>query len=285
MKYKVLLTGNGHSTTDDFFSIMSNEFQCMTTSTRVEDILNHINYFAPEAFVFTMQREPDINIERVIEALEQIDREKMKVVLVGDEESCNAFLRVRPDMVNFTFIKPVNARTIRDKIVSSIAQERAFEEMEKTIREEQEKVLAELQRQRDTALKEKGDIEIEEKHDGPKHILLIDDDPVMLRVIKEELKDEYNVATAISGKIGLNFLSRRSTDLILLDYEMPEENGLMVLKKLRADESTRNIPVVFLTGLSDGAKIKQIIEMKPQGYLLKPVNREKLIEAIRGVIG
>ncbi len=284
MKYKVLLTGNGHSTMDDFFSIMSNEFQCMTTSTRVDDILNHINYFAPEAFVFTMQREPDINIERVIEALEQVDREKMKVVLVGDEESCNAFLQVKPALVNLTFIKPVNARTIRDKIAASLAQERAFLEMEKTIREEQEKVLAELQRQRDLALKEKAQAD-REKNAGPKHILIIDDDPVMLRVIKEELRDEYNVATAISGKIGLNFLSRRSTDLILLDYEMPEENGLMVLKKLRADESTKNIPVVFLTGLNDGAKIKQIIEMKPQGYLLKPVNREKLIEAIRGVIG
>ncbi len=118
-----------------------------------------------------------------------------------------------------------------------------------------------------------------------KHILVIDDDLMMLRLVKAELKDRYNVATAVSGKVGLKFLERKSTDLIILDYEMPEENGAEVLEKLRANPMTRNIPVVFLTGMNNREKIKQLVAMKPQGYLLKPIKCEQLVATIKQIIG
>lgn len=118
-----------------------------------------------------------------------------------------------------------------------------------------------------------------------KHILVIDDDLMMLRLVKAELKDRYNVATAVSGKVGLKFLERKRTDLILLDYEMPDENGAEVLEKLRANPMTRNIPVVFLTGMNNREKIKQLVAMKPQGYLLKPIKCEQLVATIKQIIG
>ena len=83
----------------------------------------------------------------------------------------------------------------------------------------------------------------------------------------------------------MKFLERRTTDLILLDYEMPEENGAEVLKKLRANPMTRNIPVVFLTGMNNREIIKQLVAMKPQGYLLKPIKCEQLVQTIQSVIG
>ena len=88
-----------------------------------------------------------------------------------------------------------------------------------------------------------------------------------------------------SGKIALNFLERKKTDLILLDYEMPEENGVEVLRKLRANEQTKDIPVVFLTGMNDREMIQKILAMKPQGYLLKPIEISKLFQTIRQIIG
>ena len=118
-----------------------------------------------------------------------------------------------------------------------------------------------------------------------KHVLVIDDDPMMLRLIKAELKDRYNVATAVNGKVGLKFLERKKTDLILLDYEMPEEDGPTVLRKLRENENTKDIPVVFLTGINDKEKIQKVLAMKPQGYLLKPIECEQLVEVISRVIG
>lgn len=118
-----------------------------------------------------------------------------------------------------------------------------------------------------------------------KHVLVVDDNPMMLKLIKEHLHEKYDVATAVSGKVALKFLERRSTDLILLDYLMPEESGTVVLEKLRAKESTKNIPVVFLTGVTESKKIKEALVLKPQGYLLKPVDRDKLLEEIAKHIG
>ncbi len=117
------------------------------------------------------------------------------------------------------------------------------------------------------------------------HVLVVDDDPRMLRLIKEELRDKYDVATAINGKLAMKFLENKHTDLILLDYEMPVENGPMVLRKLRDREETRNIPVIFLTGINDKDKIQTALAMKPQGYILKPIDLKKLYAAIQNVIG
>lgn len=118
-----------------------------------------------------------------------------------------------------------------------------------------------------------------------KHILVVDDDFRMLKLIKRYLEDSYDVATAVNGKVALKFLQSKMTNLILLDYEMPGENGPVVLEKLRANPATRNIPVVFLTGINDTKKIMQVLALKPQGYLLKPIEHDKLISEIQKVIG
>ncbi len=113
-----------------------------------------------------------------------------------------------------------------------------------------------------------------------KHILVVDDDPIMLKTVKEQLHNDYDIATAINGKIAMKFLERKKTDLILLDYEMPGENGPDVLEKIRQNQFTKDIPVVFLTGVSDREKIQEAIALKPQGYLLKPIDHDKLIDTI-----
>lgn len=113
-----------------------------------------------------------------------------------------------------------------------------------------------------------------------KHILVVDDDVRILKMLKVHLQD-YDVATAISGKLALKFLETKTTDLILLDYEMPGEKGPEVLKKLRDNDKTKDIPVIFLTGVAEKDKIEEVLLMQPQGYLLKPINRTKLLETIK----
>lgn len=119
---------------------------------------------------------------------------------------------------------------------------------------------------------------------GRGRILVIDDNPLMLKVIKEHLHEEYDVATAINGKVALRFLESRSVDLILLDYEMPDQDGPAVLEKLRSMEKTKDIPVIFLTGISDKKKITKALIMKPEGYLLKPIDHDKLMSTIKKYI-
>jgi response regulator RpfG family c-di-GMP phosphodiesterase len=103
----------------------------------------------------------------------------------------------------------------------------------------------------------------------------------MLKMIKEQLKEEFDVATAINGKLAINYLANRTADLILLDYEMPDESGADVIKKIRSNPETENIPVLFLTGVTDKNKIREIVQYKPQGYIIKPVSKNKLIATVK----
>lgn len=117
-----------------------------------------------------------------------------------------------------------------------------------------------------------------------KHILVIDDDPLMLKVIKDYLHDQYDVATAKGGKIAYKFLEKKHTDLILLDYEMPDEDGPTVYQKIREMPNLQDVPILFLTGVSDKSRIMSVLALKPQGYLLKPIDYETLISTITPIL-
>ena len=117
-----------------------------------------------------------------------------------------------------------------------------------------------------------------------KHILIVDDDAQMLKTIKRFLEDKYDVATAISGNLALRFLQKKHTDLVLLDYEMPQMKGSEVLEQIRSNDATQNIPVIFLTGMADREKIQQVLSLNPQGYILKPTDKETLHAKLAAVL-
>ena len=93
------------------------------------------------------------------------------------------------------------------------------------------------------------------------------------------------MASAVNGKLALKFLEKKITDLILLDYEMPGMKGPEVFRTLKRNPELSDIPVVFLTGVGELSKVQEVLEMKPQGYLLKPVDRTKLRTCIKNLIG
>ncbi len=128
------------------------------------------------------------------------------------------------------FVKPFNANEIRDKL-QGITEQKA-ERIEKTI-------------------------------------LLIDDDAVMIRTLREGLSKSYKVLPANSGANALKILTKTKPDLILLDYEMPDMNGTQVIETLRASPDTADIPVMFLTAKSDSGSIERIEALKPEGHMLK----------------
>jgi len=124
-----------------------------------------------------------------------------------------------------------------------------------------------------------------ESGSAKKHVLVIDDDPLMLKVIKDHLHDEYDVASAKGGSTAYKFLEKKSTDLILLDYEMPDENGPTVFKKIRNLPNGSGVPVVFLTGVSDKERITEVLKLRPAGYVLKPVDRDILVNTVKKALG
>lgn len=118
-----------------------------------------------------------------------------------------------------------------------------------------------------------------------KSILLVDDSNVQLRALNELLKDKYEVRMSTSGMQALTMIGKKKPDMIFLDYEMPICDGKMTLEMIRGMEESKDIPVVFLTGVSDKEHIAAVLDLKPAGYLLKPADAERIYSIIEKVLG
>lgn len=114
-----------------------------------------------------------------------------------------------------------------------------------------------------------------------KSILIVDDDPQYLNIVRQWLLGDYKVSLASSGLQAIRFLGKNKVDLILLDHEMPVTSGPQVLEMLRSDPETASIPVMFLTGKSDKDSVMAVVALKPEGYFLKSIQKDELLEALK----
>ena len=88
----------------------------------------------------------------------------------------------------------------------------------------------------------------------------------------------------LNGLLVEKILATKPIDLIILDYEMPIMTGADVYRKLKESEEYAKIPVCFLTGVFERSKVEEIMSLKPNGYLLKPIDMEMLMAAIANLI-
>jgi CheY-like chemotaxis protein len=119
-----------------------------------------------------------------------------------------------------------------------------------------------------------------------KHILVVDDDSSQLLQMKEHLREFYEVTLVRSGESAIKYLTKHRVDLILLDYMMPVMNGPQVLETLRLMPALQFIPVVFLTGVTEkDTVVKTLVELKPQGYIVKPAKKSEIVAKIIDILG
>ena len=102
----------------------------------------------------------------------------------------------------------------------------------------------------------------------PKLLLIEDDDSVVRMYERLFVMENMQVTTALNGADGLK-KAQDKPDIILLDIMMPVMNGLEVLKHLKADPVTKNIPVVILTNLSNDEDIKAALDLGADKYFVK----------------
>jgi sigma-B regulation protein RsbU (phosphoserine phosphatase) len=103
-------------------------------------------------------------------------------------------------------------------------------------------------------------------------ILAVDDTPENLDVVKGILSSDYIVKAATSGAMALKIAEKQLPDLILLDIMMPEMDGYEVCQKLKENEATKDIPVIFLTAMDQTTDEKRGFELGAADYMTKPVN-------------
>ncbi len=112
------------------------------------------------------------------------------------------------------------------------------------------------------------------------HILVVDDEPSMLRYLQTVLElDSYRVTTASNGLEAVEKVQRESPDLVLLDMVMPGADGLETLQRIR--ETRPSTKVVMLSCVRDTRKVAQAMRLGAQDYLSKPVQKEEMDEVLR----
>ncbi len=118
-----------------------------------------------------------------------------------------------------------------------------------------------------------------------KKILVIDDDRGLLVMLKSNLtKNGFSVMMAQNGEQGLELARQKKPDIILLDVIMPKMKGREVCARLKKDETTRSIPVIFLTAKDSPDDIHAELELGAVSHITKPVDYAKLLAEIHAIL-
>jgi len=113
----------------------------------------------------------------------------------------------------------------------------------------------------------------------------VDDDPVMRRLTRGAIEnDGYVLTEAANGREALERIKRETPDLVILDFVMPELDGLGVLRVLRADPATVTLPVLLVTSQADEDSTRAGFEVGATDYLTKPFSSPQLSARVRACL-
>ena len=197
----------------------------------------------PEYIFLYIDETLDVYQEEIVYIRDFCVEDEKKLFLVGYRQDIDEVKKVFPDeVIGGEFERPIDASTIGEELNKVIEKSQSAE--------------------------------------SKKHILVVDDSGTMLRTIRDWLSKKYKVSIVNSAANAISFLATNHPDLILLDYEMPVCSGPQMLKMIRSEIRTKKMPVIFLTAKSDRESVESVLDLKPDGYLLKSMSSDKLIAAI-----
>ena len=112
-------------------------------------------------------------------------------------------------------------------------------------------------------------------------ILVVDDVPLNILLIKKMLSQyTFEIRTANSGQAALDAIAQKKPDLILLDLMMPGIDGFEVIKRLRAQDDTKELPIIILSALNSEQDISKGFQLGANDFINKPIIMEKLISSV-----
>lgn len=255
---KVLLIGELNKTVSNLNRYLANSFQTQVCTDSLELVSGMVKVQMPDLVLICMVGVGELD-KKILDFFEGM-KEQIPVLLVGTEEECRYYSNYYGKGQFDCVVRPVTQSILLKKCRQMLGLSAAEEAVS-------------------------DDWGIEWNEQIKRQILIVDDSPLALRSIKAMLDKKYEVMVAKSGEKALAMAKKNLPDLVLLDYEMPGWDGRRTLEELRKDEEVGDIPVVFLTGVADKEHIAAVLGMNPQGYLLKPVDKDKLLNTIKEVFG
>ena len=122
--------------------------------------------------------------------------------------------------------------------------------------------------------------------DKPKQVVYIEDEQEMIELVRLILgRKGYEVIGANGGREGLDLVRQKKPDLVLLDLMMPDMDGWDVYQQIRAEETTRGIPVIVITAKAQSIdKVLGLHIAKVDAYISKPLSPHDLVESVEKVL-
>lgn len=113
-------------------------------------------------------------------------------------------------------------------------------------------------------------------------VLIIDDQPKNIQVLGQFLRaEDFSINVAKSGQAGLDMIEGVNPDIILLDILMPDIDGFEVCKKIRENDKTKEIPIIFVSAVTDMEKIIHGFKIGGNDYITKPFNQDELLARVK----
>jgi DNA-binding response OmpR family regulator len=118
------------------------------------------------------------------------------------------------------------------------------------------------------------------------HVLLVEDDVFLSGIYQKKFEMEgYKISTSDNGEKGLADAKKKKPDIILLDVLLPKMDGFTVLKELKADASTKGIPVILLTNLGQKDDVEKGLEAGAVDYLIKAhFKPSEIVDKVKSVL-
>lgn len=117
-------------------------------------------------------------------------------------------------------------------------------------------------------------------------VLLVDDDPLQHKLIGAALAGtEFQLEAVVDAQAAFALLERAPPDVILMDFELPDMNGVEAIRRLRQSERFRDLPVLMVTGHSTREVAIGSLEVGAADFIVKPFQRESLLQKLRAVVG
>ncbi|QEL56023.1 response regulator [Chromobacterium paludis] len=118
-----------------------------------------------------------------------------------------------------------------------------------------------------------------------KKLLLVDDEPTNLNLLREILREQYQLLFATSGEDAIEAAQRHHPDLILLDVSMPGMDGFEVCRRLQSAADTAPIPILFVTAMAGDEELAPGNRPSVAGVVAKPVSRQDVLEKVAAACG
>lgn len=247
---KILLLGNPNDIVNSLYHCLINDFQVQLCFGELENIKAIYKITAPDMLIVNQLETEDID-SAVLEWLKVL-ADNIPVLFITEEER---WTKYKEHWENSAFEKMFRPIT-KGELIRNCYHLLQAEPISAPVKASQ----------------------------GPKKIMIVDDSPLILRSLKTLLGEEYSISLATSGEQALSLVPKKKPDLILLDYEMPGLDGKRTYEILKEQEESSNIPVIFLTSVSDKEHISAILETNPADYILKPPEQERLFQSIKRVL-